>query len=123
VDEFVDRAIQRHRAEKKEEGKYVFLEELAQATQDRKVLRDQTLSVMIAGRDTTVGLVLWAGFWTLLADLYAGNITVVGVLAAVEESEGLGEAEAGGIVWSWERATKLSAIEGLPVPQVGDQRR
>ncbi|KAI5836777.1 cytochrome P450 [Morchella snyderi] len=62
VDEFVDRAIQRHRAEKKEKGKYVFLEELAQATQDRKVLRDQTLSVMIAGRDTTATLLSWV-FW------------------------------------------------------------
>lgn len=35
---------------------YVFLYELVKETRDRKVLRDQLLNIMIAGRDTTAGL-------------------------------------------------------------------
>lgn len=35
---------------------YVFIRELAHVTKDRKVLRDQVLNVLLAGRDTTANL-------------------------------------------------------------------
>lgn len=35
---------------------YIFLYQLAKQTKNRKVLRDQALNIMIAGRDTTAGL-------------------------------------------------------------------
>lgn len=43
---------------------YVFLYELAKDTGDRKVLRDQVVSNLVAGRDTTAGLLSLA-FWLL----------------------------------------------------------
>lgn len=51
-------------AEKKAEKesldkKYVFLEALAEQTQDPQVLQDQVLSVMLAGRDTIAALLSW----------------------------------------------------------------
>jgi hypothetical protein len=42
------------RSEKRKGGKYVFLEALAEEVQDPKVLQDQLLSILSAGRDTTV---------------------------------------------------------------------
>ncbi|PWW73654.1 cytochrome P450 [Tuber magnatum] len=62
---YVSRALRKlNLAEKKsgEEGlgkKYVFLEELAERTQDPQVLQDQVLNVMLAGRDTTAALLSW----------------------------------------------------------------
>jgi len=48
------------KAEKEGLGKkYVFLEELAERTQDPQVLQDQVLNVMLAGRDTTAALLSW----------------------------------------------------------------
>ena len=61
VDEFVERAIDRHaRGEKRKDGKkYVFLDVLTEVTQDRDVLRGQVMSVMLASRDTTSTLLSW----------------------------------------------------------------
>ena len=42
--------------EKGEKRKYIFLEQLAQATRDPIEMRDQLLSILVAGRDTTAGL-------------------------------------------------------------------
>lgn len=42
--------------EKKSENSYTFLYELVKSTRNPKVLRDQLLNIMIAGRDTTAGL-------------------------------------------------------------------
>lgn len=57
VDQFIAGTL-RNRKDKgaaKDEGrKYVFLAALAQDTQDPKVMRDQCLSALLAGRDTTV---------------------------------------------------------------------
>ena len=39
-----------------EQKGYVFLYELAKQTRDPKVLRDQLLNILVAGRDTTAGL-------------------------------------------------------------------
>lgn len=38
---------------------YTFLHELASFTRDRKVLRDQLVAVLLAGRDTTAGTLSW----------------------------------------------------------------
>ncbi|OAA54744.1 cytochrome p450 alkane monooxygenase [Niveomyces insectorum RCEF 264] len=41
-------------------GRYTFLHALAQFTRDRKVLRDQLMAVLLAGRDTTAATLSWA---------------------------------------------------------------
>ena len=42
-----------------EGGRYTFLHALAQFTRDRKVLRDQLMAVLLAGRDTTATTLSW----------------------------------------------------------------
>ncbi|KAK9323804.1 cytochrome P450 [Lipomyces orientalis] len=64
VDYYVHKALDAyHRgAAKMEEvtsGRYVFLYSLVEETQDPKVLRDQALNILLAGRDTTAGLLSW----------------------------------------------------------------
>jgi cytochrome P450 len=70
ADQFVQRALAQRNStdlEKKLEGnkqvrdRYVFLEELAMETGDPIELRDQLLSILLAGRDTTAGTltILW----------------------------------------------------------------
>lgn len=57
VDQFIAGTLRYRKDEgvAKDEGrKYVFLAALAQDTQDPKVMRDQCLSALLAGRDTTV---------------------------------------------------------------------
>ncbi|MCJ1265752.1 hypothetical protein MMC22_005632 [Lobaria immixta] len=41
------------------ESKHTFLHALANLTQDRKVLRDQILTILVAGRDTTASALSW----------------------------------------------------------------
>jgi cytochrome P450 len=69
VDYFVDKAMAYRASDEKEiegkAGKYVYLRELANDTGDRKVLRDQIVSILAAGRDTTAAL-LSLSFWLLL---------------------------------------------------------
>ena len=63
ADYYVDLALNPdHKAdlesgEKKE--KYVFLQELVKATRDPTELRSQLLNILLAGRDTTAGLLGW----------------------------------------------------------------
>jgi cytochrome P450 len=70
IDDYVVRAIARHEKKRKqpEEGnpkkRFVFLEALVEETQNIKVLRDQLLSILLAGRDTTACLLSWT-IWTL----------------------------------------------------------
>jgi cytochrome P450 len=63
ADHWVNRALESHRRGEKdvEDGsrKYVFAEELAQATQDPIELRNQLLHILLAGRDTTSGMLGW----------------------------------------------------------------
>ncbi|KAK9346696.1 cytochrome P450 [Lipomyces starkeyi] len=40
-------------------GRYIFLYALVEVTQDPKTLRDQLLNILLAGRDTTAGLLSW----------------------------------------------------------------
>ncbi|KAK4984771.1 hypothetical protein LTR50_006393 [Elasticomyces elasticus] len=80
VQEYVDRALAYRRAQdktpeclekaekdgrKEEKGHYVFLHELAKQISDPVRIRDETLSVLFAGRDTTAGLL--SGLWYELA--------------------------------------------------------
>lgn len=74
ADHFVHRALARSPAKAEEEDgtEYIFLNELVKETRDPEVLRSQLLNILIAGRDTTAGLL----GWTMLRlarqpDLYA----------------------------------------------------
>ncbi|KAF8454449.1 putative cytochrome P450 alkane hydroxylase [Kalaharituber pfeilii] len=63
VSRFVDKALSMDLEEKStEKSKYVFLEALAKETKDKVELTDQILNILLAGRDTTAGLLsmtLW----------------------------------------------------------------
>lgn len=71
ADEYVTEAIARHNnptidVEKNEKAeRYVFLHALVKHTQDPCVLRSELLNVLLAGRDTTAGLL--ANTWWVLA--------------------------------------------------------
>lgn len=59
VDRFVEVAVQSREKPNDEEQarkKYIFLYQLAKATKDKKRLRDELLNILLAGRDTTAGL-------------------------------------------------------------------
>jgi cytochrome P450 len=63
VEPFIERALRLSQQEldektKSDEG-YTFLHALASFTRDRKVLRDQLVAVLIAGRDTTAATLSW----------------------------------------------------------------
>jgi cytochrome P450 len=67
ADELVQDAIERHRSKNDLEKdsmkasdtkqRYIFLDELLKQTQDPYTLRSELLNVLLAGRDTTAGLV------------------------------------------------------------------
>lgn len=61
VDRYVDMALNRdkHPLPKEAEDKYIFLDAVVADTRDRKALRDQMLNILLAGRDTTAGLIGW----------------------------------------------------------------
>jgi cytochrome P450 len=59
VDHYVNVALEaKHNPEKKHggDGRYIFLEALAAETDDPKMLRDNMLNILLAGRDTTASL-------------------------------------------------------------------
>jgi cytochrome P450 len=57
IDRFVDKALELRNSTKLDTtSQYIFLNELAKETADRSILRDQILSVLLAGRDTTASL-------------------------------------------------------------------
>jgi cytochrome P450 len=49
---------------KKADDRYIFLEQILDVTQDRIEVRSQLLNILLAGRDTTAGLLGWT-FWCL----------------------------------------------------------
>lgn len=61
---YVDKALRMSpdELEKASSEGYIFLYESAKQTRNRKMLRDQTLNIMIAGRDTTAGLLSFVFF-------------------------------------------------------------
>ncbi|OLL26170.1 Cytochrome P450 52A13 [Neolecta irregularis DAH-3] len=61
VEPFIDRAIGLHHSNsEKPSSNYIFLDAISELTQDRKVLRDQILNILLAGRDTTAAALSWA---------------------------------------------------------------
>ncbi|KAK9247174.1 cytochrome P450 [Lipomyces tetrasporus] len=67
VDYYVGKALDHYResVEQKKQGevvlseRYVFLDALVEETHNPKILRDQLLNILLAGRDTTAGLLSW----------------------------------------------------------------
>ncbi|KAG7148460.1 Cytochrome 52A12 like protein [Verticillium longisporum] len=63
VNQYIDRALRLSPEElsskTKSDKDYTFLHELACFTQDRKVIRDQLVAVLLAGRDTTACTLSW----------------------------------------------------------------
>jgi len=60
-------SLQQERLEKGHKKKYIFLQELVHATRDPIELRSQLLNILLAGRDTTAGLLGWT-FYSLARD-------------------------------------------------------
>ncbi|KAF2724376.1 putative P450 monooxygenase [Polychaeton citri CBS 116435] len=63
INQFIEQALQLSPEElekksKSDEG-YTFLHAIASYTRDRKVLRDQLIAVLLAGRDTTASMLSW----------------------------------------------------------------
>lgn len=63
VHSFIDRWVQlgiekrkTHQSEKVSDGRYIFLDELAQSTEDPIQIRSELLNILLAGRDTTASL-------------------------------------------------------------------
>ncbi|KAI5846839.1 cytochrome P450 [Tricharina praecox] len=56
---YVVESLQVRAEKKKGQNRYVFLDALADTTQEPQVLQDQVLSVLLAGRDTTSALLSW----------------------------------------------------------------
>ncbi|KAK6874122.1 Cytochrome P450 52A8 [Candida tropicalis] len=59
---YVQRALDATPEELEKQSGYVFLYELVKQTRDPNVLRDQSLNILLAGRDTTAGLLSFAVF-------------------------------------------------------------
>lgn len=64
TDHFVKKvlSLSPEQLEQELKGGYTFLYELAKQTRDPKVLRDQSLNILLAGRDTTAGLLSFLFF-------------------------------------------------------------
>jgi cytochrome P450 len=58
ADNIIDRNLSRDRTSGGQE-KYVFLDTVAENTEDRAALRGQIVNILAAGRDTTAGLLSW----------------------------------------------------------------
>lgn len=62
VDDAVQKALQdsaEQTEEAREKNNYIFINALVQETKDPKVLRDQCLNILLAGRDTTACCLSW----------------------------------------------------------------
>ncbi|KAK6454119.1 cytochrome P450 52A12 (DH-ALK2) [Scheffersomyces xylosifermentans] len=62
ADFYVNLALKLTNDDLKKQSGYVFLYELTKQTRDPQVLRDQLLNILVAGRDTTAGLLSFAFF-------------------------------------------------------------
>ncbi|GJN72923.1 cytochrome P450 52A11 [Purpureocillium lilacinum] len=63
IHKFIERTLRMAPSEfdkTKSDKSYTFLHELARFTRDPKVIRDQVIAVLLAGRDTTAGTLSWA---------------------------------------------------------------
>lgn len=67
INEFADACIDRRSkamSHSEKSDRYVFLDELLKMTNDRVDIRSQLLNILLAGRDTTAGLLGWT-IWSL----------------------------------------------------------
>nr|AAA34353.2 cytochrome P-450-alk2 [Candida tropicalis] len=62
ADYYVEKALELTPDQLEKQDGYVFLYELVKQTRDRQVLRDQLLNILVAGRDTTAGLLSFVFF-------------------------------------------------------------
>jgi cytochrome P450 len=65
VNKFADRIIDKNLSRERiseNQGKYVFLDSVAENTPDRATLRGQIINILAAGRDTTACLLSWTFF-------------------------------------------------------------
>ncbi|RCK66130.1 hypothetical protein Cantr_01832 [Candida viswanathii] len=86
ADYYVNKALDLTPEQLEKQDGYVFLYELVKQTRDKQVLRDQLLNIMVAGRDTTAGLLSFV-FFEL-----ARNPEVTNKLREeIEDKFGLGE--------------------------------
>lgn len=61
VSKYVDQAVDCVGKVNGDRGKkYVLLEEMVKDTQDKKILRDEAMGLLVAGRDTTAVTLGWA---------------------------------------------------------------
>lgn len=125
VQKYVNRALKlRSEAptEEKDTGKskrYIFTEVLAETTQNPRMLQDQILSVMLAGRDTTASLLSWTALClsrhpSVLQKLRAAIAETVGVDASAKIPT---QAELRSITylrWVLHEGT-LSSVSHLPI--------
>ncbi|PYH47181.1 cytochrome P450 [Aspergillus saccharolyticus JOP 1030-1] len=63
VDHYVQLALESKKNPDKSESRYIFAEALAAETNDPRVLRDNMLNILLAGRDTTASLLSSAFFY------------------------------------------------------------
>lgn len=59
ADQIIERNLSRDPALDERQGKYVFLDSLAERAPDRNALRGQIINILTAGRDTTACLLTW----------------------------------------------------------------
>lgn len=59
ADQIIERNLSRDLALDEKQGKYVFLDSLAERAPDRNALRGQIINILTAGRDTTACLLIW----------------------------------------------------------------
>lgn len=64
ADQCIERAAMPDPSSKEKDGRYIFLKELLKITDDKIEIRTQLLNILLAGRDTTAGLLGWT-FWEL----------------------------------------------------------
>ena len=83
---YVQKALDATPEELEKQSGYIFLYELVKQTRDPNVLRDQSLNILLAGRDTTAGLLSFAVF-----ELAKNPQIWTKLRAEINEHFGLGE--------------------------------
>nr|P43083.1 RecName: Full=Cytochrome P450 52E1; AltName: Full=CYPLIIE1 [Starmerella apicola]CAA53811.1 cytochrome P450 [Starmerella apicola] len=63
IDYFVYKALATPMEKDQEADRYVFIRELTKETSDPRVIRDQALNILLAGRDTTAGLLSFITYY------------------------------------------------------------
>ncbi|KAF6226498.1 hypothetical protein HO133_009364 [Letharia lupina] len=59
IENIIDRRLTKTEKSRDENGRYVFIDAIAEDSRDRRALRDQLINILLAGRDTTACLLSW----------------------------------------------------------------